>query len=91
MLIFLGNITQGLPEFKLPPFEFYDSAKNQTVSFTDMCSTLGTGLIIVPLVALLENIAICKAFCKYPHFILFVCVSIKQIMLRCTINMYNKC
>ncbi|PNF43810.1 hypothetical protein B7P43_G07765 [Cryptotermes secundus] len=57
-----GNITQGLPEFKIPPFEFYDSTTNHTVSFTDMCSTLGTGLIIVPLVALLENIAICKAF-----------------------------
>jgi sodium-independent sulfate anion transporter 11 len=65
MLIFTGNITQGLPELKLPPFEFYDSTSNQTVSFIDMCSTLGTGLIIVPLVALLENIAICKAFCKY--------------------------
>lgn len=57
-----GNITQGLPEFKLPPFEFYDNTANHTVTFIDMCSTLGTGLIIVPLVALLENIAICKAF-----------------------------
>jgi sodium-independent sulfate anion transporter 11 len=64
MLIFSGNITQGLPEFKLPAFEFYDNTANHTVYFTDMCSTLGTGLIIVPLVALLENIAICKAFCK---------------------------
>jgi sodium-independent sulfate anion transporter 11 len=64
MLLFTGNITQGLPEFQLPPFEFYDNTANHTVTFTDMCSTLGTGLIIVPLVALLENIAICKAFCK---------------------------
>ncbi|KDR24302.1 Sodium-independent sulfate anion transporter, partial [Zootermopsis nevadensis] len=57
-----GNITKGLPEVKLPPFEFYDSTSNNTVSFVDMCSTLGTGIIILPLVALLENIAICKAF-----------------------------
>lgn len=59
-----GNITQGLPEFKPPPFEFYDSTKEQTISFIEMCSNLGAGLIILPLVALLEDIAICKAFSK---------------------------
>jgi len=63
-LLFTGNITQGLPEFKPPPFEFYDSAKEQTISFIEMCSNLGAGLIILPLVAMLEDIAICKAFCK---------------------------
>jgi len=61
-LLFTGNITQGLPEFKLPPFGF--SHENQTVTFTEMCSEMGTGLIILPLVAMLENIAVCKAFCK---------------------------
>jgi sodium-independent sulfate anion transporter 11 len=63
-LRFTGNTTQGLPEFKPPPFEFYDSTEEQTVTFTEMCSNLGAGLIIVPLVAMLEDIAICKAFCK---------------------------
>lgn len=29
-----------------------------------MCSDLGSGLIVVPLIALLEDIAICKAFGK---------------------------
>jgi len=64
MLLFAGYITPGLPEFKLPPFEFYDSTSNSTVTFTEMTSNLGTGLIILPLVAMLENIAVCKAFCK---------------------------
>ena len=63
-LLFIGPITPGLPEFKLPPFEFYDSTENRTVTFTEMSSELGTGFIILPLVAMLENIAVCKAFCK---------------------------
>lgn len=35
-------------------------AKGET--FTEMVSHLGSGLIVVPLIALLENIAVCKAF-----------------------------
>jgi sodium-independent sulfate anion transporter 11 len=62
MLLFTGNITQGLPELQLPPFGF--SNGNHTVTFTEMCSEMGAGLIILPLVAMLENIAVCKAFCK---------------------------
>jgi sodium-independent sulfate anion transporter 11 len=64
MLLFTGNITEGLPDFKPPPFEYYNSAENSTVTFTEMGSTLGTGFIILPLVAMLEDIAVCKAFCK---------------------------
>jgi len=63
-LLFTGPISPGLPEFKLPPFEFYDSSKNETVTFSDASSELSTGYIILPLVAMLENIAVCKAFCK---------------------------
>ena len=63
-LLFTGPITPGLPDFKLPPFEFYHSTENRTVTFTEMSSELGTGFIILPLVAMLENIAVCKAFCK---------------------------
>jgi len=62
MLLFTGNITQGLPDFQLPPFGF--SNGNYTVTFTDMCSEMGAGIAILPLVAMLEVIAVCKAFCK---------------------------
>lgn len=58
----MGFIPAGLPEIKVPPFHI---VKNDTVvTFVDMVSTLGTNMIVLPLIALLENIAICKAFCK---------------------------
>ncbi|GLV44608.1 Epidermal stripes and patches [Carabus blaptoides fortunei] len=56
----IGEIPPGLPSVQFPPFGF--SNANGTVSFWDMCSNLGSGIIVVPLIALLENIAICKAF-----------------------------
>jgi sodium-independent sulfate anion transporter 11 len=64
MLLFTGPIAEGLPAFQPPPFEFYNEHENRTVTFGEMASELGPGLIVVPLVALLEDIAICKAFCK---------------------------
>ncbi|KAJ8977086.1 hypothetical protein NQ317_003640 [Molorchus minor] len=48
----------------VPPFGF-ESEKNGTVvsfSFLEMMDNLGAGIIILPLIGLLENIAICKAF-----------------------------
>lgn len=59
----LGEIPPGLPEVTPPPFGF--TKGNETVGFFSMCSELGSGIIVVPLIALLENIAICKAFGKY--------------------------
>ncbi|XP_049853772.1 sodium-independent sulfate anion transporter-like isoform X3 [Schistocerca gregaria] len=60
----IGPIPPGLPAFQLPPFTVTLETGNSTVtySFGDMCSHLGSGIFIVPLVALLENIAVCKAF-----------------------------
>lgn len=65
----IGDIPQGLPPVMLPPFSIPE-IKNETTgeiiqageSFSEMISSLGSGLIVVPLIALLENIAICKAF-----------------------------
>jgi solute carrier family 26 (sodium-independent sulfate anion transporter), member 11 len=65
----IGDIPQGLPPVMLPPFSIPE-IRNETTgeiiqageSFSDMVSSLGSGLIVVPLIALLENIAICKAF-----------------------------
>lgn len=55
-----GNVTSGLPPFKFP--NITSQIGNQTYTFFDMCSHLGSGLIIVPLVAVLTNVAIAKAF-----------------------------
>ncbi|XP_063703592.1 sodium-independent sulfate anion transporter-like [Culicoides brevitarsis] len=64
----IGDIPSGLPTFQAPPFSI-DEVKNETghviqeyESFFDMISFLGSGIIVIPLIALLENMAICKAF-----------------------------
>ncbi|XP_039300440.1 sodium-independent sulfate anion transporter-like [Nilaparvata lugens] len=56
----IGYIPPGLPEFKLPPFSTVQN--NVTYNFFDMCGVMGQGIFVLPLIALLENIAICKAF-----------------------------
>ncbi|KAJ8678533.1 hypothetical protein QAD02_014320 [Eretmocerus hayati] len=57
-----GNITEGLPPISLPPFS--TTHENQTYNFSDMLSIYGGSVISVPLIALLESIAIAKAFAK---------------------------
>ncbi|XP_037956543.1 sodium-independent sulfate anion transporter-like isoform X1 [Teleopsis dalmanni] len=67
-----GHVPLGLPEFGLPPFSINSVPANVTFedeevkgeTFMEMINSLGYGLIIVPLIALLENIAVCKAFAK---------------------------
>lgn len=69
MLIMIGEIPAGLPAFQIPPFSI-PAVVNETtgeiieegLSFMDLISELGSGLVVIPLIALLENIAICKAF-----------------------------
>lgn len=60
----IGYIPPGLPAVQLPPFSISanDTTDGVALTFIDMLSSLGSGLIVVPLIALMENIAICKAF-----------------------------
>ncbi|XP_037949207.1 sodium-independent sulfate anion transporter isoform X2 [Teleopsis dalmanni] len=60
----IGYIPPGLPTFELPPTSL---SANETLSgyeesFIDIVRSMGSGLIVVPLISLMENIAICKAF-----------------------------
>ncbi|OAD61939.1 Sodium-independent sulfate anion transporter [Eufriesea mexicana] len=55
-----GHVKQGLPEFRLPPFQTYH--KNETYDFVDMVSALGSGCLVIPLLSLLEAISIAKVF-----------------------------
>ncbi|CAK9803851.1 Sodium-independent sulfate anion transporter [Anthophora plagiata] len=57
-----GNITGGLPPFTLPPF--YIARGNDTYNFKELVSELGSTVVSVPLIAILESIAISKAFAK---------------------------
>lgn len=58
--ILSGKIQSGLPTFSLPPFS--SQVGNETYTFLDMCSHLGSGIIVLPLVSVLANVAIAKAF-----------------------------
>lgn len=61
----IGEIPAGLPDFAPPPFSITptgNSTEEKALSFGDMVSDLGSGIAVVPLIALLEDIAVCKAF-----------------------------
>lgn len=55
-----GNITEGLPSFAPPPFSLVKG--NHTYHFQGLIGELGSTVISVPLIAILESIAIAKAF-----------------------------
>ncbi|XP_071555391.1 sodium-independent sulfate anion transporter isoform X1 [Temnothorax nylanderi] len=57
-----GNITEGLPPFSLPPFTIVNG--NRTYTFAEAVGELGSGILSIPLIAILESIAIAKAFAK---------------------------
>uniref|UniRef100_A0A0A9W820 Sodium-independent sulfate anion transporter n=3 Tax=Lygus hesperus TaxID=30085 RepID=A0A0A9W820_LYGHE len=53
-------IESGIPSIMIPPTS--TQIGNQTYDLVEMVSELGTGYIIIPIVAILANIAIAKAF-----------------------------
>ncbi|XP_076646093.1 sodium-independent sulfate anion transporter isoform X6 [Halictus rubicundus] len=57
-----GNITEGLPPFGPPPFSI--TSGNHTYNFLESVSELGSTVVSVSLVAILESIAIAKSFAK---------------------------
>lgn len=63
-----GSIQGGLPAFQPPPFSILaNSTSNGTypsddIAFGDMVSKLGSAIIIIPIIAILESVAIAKAF-----------------------------
>lgn len=59
-LTLTGSIPRGLPPFRPPPFS--KAVPNGTVPFGRMVQDMGAGLAVVPLVGVLETVAIAKAF-----------------------------
>ncbi|XP_063236030.1 sodium-independent sulfate anion transporter-like [Bacillus rossius redtenbacheri] len=55
-----GTIQPGLPPFGLPPFTV--QFNNRTYSFLDMCKQLGSGIFVTPIISVLANVGIAKAF-----------------------------
>lgn len=61
--ILTGNVRSGMPTFQLPPFE--TQVGNKTYNFIEMCNELGTSILMIPVIAVLGNVAIAKAFGMY--------------------------
>lgn len=54
------KVDPGVPSFKLPDFSI--ERDNTTIGFIEICSDIGSGLILLPLVSVLANVAIAKSF-----------------------------
>ncbi|XP_017849345.1 sodium-independent sulfate anion transporter isoform X1 [Drosophila busckii] len=57
-----SKVASAMPTIQLPPFSFV--ASNRTYEFIDILQELHSGVIVVPIVAVLANVAIAKAFVK---------------------------
>ncbi|XP_049853757.1 sodium-independent sulfate anion transporter-like [Schistocerca gregaria] len=55
-----GTVRSGLPNFGFPPFS--TTIGNTTYSFGEMCGQLGSSIFLVPVIGVLGNVAIAKAF-----------------------------
>nr|XP_014719372.2 sodium-independent sulfate anion transporter isoform X1 [Equus asinus] len=64
--ILTGEIAEGLPPVRTPPFSV--TTANGTVSFTEMVQDMGAGLAVVPLMGLLESIAVAKSFASQNNY-----------------------
>lgn len=59
-----GDIKSGLPSLELPQFSMERIEGNSTVvlGFRDICSELGSSIGLIPMIAILEQVAIAKSF-----------------------------
>ena len=87
MLYYAREIKWGIPSFHLPPFNFERPISNSSISnssdpnpgyelvtFNTIIKDLGMGLVMVPIIAILEQVAIAKAFCKYISCVLSIII-----------------
>lgn len=67
-LTLTGEIDEGLPPFRAPAFS--EVVGNKTVTTDTLIGNIGVGLFVIPLMGLLESIAIGKAFARKNNYIL---------------------
>lgn len=60
--ILTGEISGGFPKLSLPPFSTVHN--NETYNFFDMVDALGLSIVSIPLVSIIEAVAIAKSFNK---------------------------
>lgn len=61
--LFLGSLPNGLPNVTFPKIEVNYEGTNY--SFIEMAKQLGSGILVVPFIAVLGNVAIAKAFGEF--------------------------
>ncbi|XP_072271048.1 sodium-independent sulfate anion transporter isoform X2 [Pyxicephalus adspersus] len=64
--VLTGKTAEGLPQFHLPPFS--ETVGNRTVSFSEMVQKIGVGLFIIPMMGVLESVAIARAFSSQNNY-----------------------
>ncbi|KAM4663863.1 sodium-independent sulfate anion transporter isoform 1-T1 [Discoglossus pictus] len=64
--ILTGKTAEGVPHFQLPPF--FETSVNGTINFKEMVQDIGAGLVIIPLMGLLESVAIARAFASQNNY-----------------------
>lgn len=57
-----GHVPQGLPAVGFPALSA--QMGNYTMGYGEMVQSLGMGIIVIPVVAVLANVAIAKAYSK---------------------------
>jgi solute carrier family 26 (sodium-independent sulfate anion transporter), member 11 len=57
-----GDIASGFPSISMPPFSTVHN--NETYTFTGMVSSLGLSIVSVPVISIIEAVAIAKSFSK---------------------------
>ncbi|CAG9785897.1 unnamed protein product [Diatraea saccharalis] len=62
LVLLSGRVKPGLPSISLPPFSVTEG--NVTVPFTGMVRRLGPSVLLLPMVMVVANIAIAKAFTR---------------------------
>lgn len=72
-----GRIPSGLPEFDIPKFSVTHE-NGTTTGFFQMVSNIGSGVIVLPIIALIETISICKTFGQWTLFF------IRELTVKCT-------
>ena len=56
----IGHVVSGIPPVAIPPF--HTTNNGTETNLMEMVSNLGTSIIVIPFVGILETIAIAKIF-----------------------------
>ena len=83
-----GKIEGGLPAFQPPPFSIEVNITKESGSweikdfgFGDMVSTLGAAIVIIPVIAILESVAIAKALGNKWHLTRVTRIKVSSLII----------